>query len=118
MGRLTPASTSTRALPMMEMARFDGVPPNMSVRTMTPLPVSQEQTSSRISCPSLFHVVVGADAYGRHGFLWADDMLQRCQERSRQSVVADYDETYHGASPALGNALTFLAALERLQFKK
>src|SRR6185312_5952533 len=48
-GRLTPASTSIRACSMMEMARLDGVPPNMSVSTMTPSPVSQARARSRIS---------------------------------------------------------------------
>src|SRR5262249_48756028 len=49
MGRLTPASTSMRACSMIEMARFEGVPPNMSVSTMTPSPVSQARAFSRIS---------------------------------------------------------------------
>src|SRR5262249_60392599 len=35
-GRLTPARTSIRACSMIEMARFEGVAPNMSVRTITP----------------------------------------------------------------------------------
>ena len=48
-GRLTPASTSTRACSMIEMARLDGVPPNMSVSTITPSPVSQALALSRIS---------------------------------------------------------------------
>ena len=48
-GRLTPASTSTRACSMIEMPRFDGVPPNMSVSTTTPSPVSQTLALSRIS---------------------------------------------------------------------
>src|SRR5918993_1000061 len=48
-GRLTPASTSMRACSMIEMARLDGVPPNMSVRTITPSPVSQALALSRIS---------------------------------------------------------------------
>src|SRR6185312_2798550 len=48
-GRLTPASTSIRACSMMEIARLDGVPPNMSVSTITPSPVSQARARSRIS---------------------------------------------------------------------
>src|SRR5882672_12566829 len=48
-GRLTPASTSMRACSMIEMARFDGVPPNMSVRTITPSPLSHDRALSRIS---------------------------------------------------------------------
>src|SRR5262245_55000173 len=48
-GRLTPANTSMRAWSMIEMARLDGVPPNMSVSTMTPSPLSQAWTFSRIS---------------------------------------------------------------------
>src|SRR4029453_8082392 len=48
-GRLTPASTSMRACSMIEIARLDGVPPNMSVSTITPSPVSQALALSRIS---------------------------------------------------------------------
>src|SRR6185312_9825689 len=48
-GRFTPASTSMRAWSMIEMARLEGVPPNMSVRTITPSPVSQACACSRIS---------------------------------------------------------------------
>ena len=36
MGRLMPATTSTEPPFMQERARFEGVPPNMSVRTTTP----------------------------------------------------------------------------------
>src|SRR5499427_8375532 len=36
MGRLIPASTSTFGLLIHEIARFEGVPPNMSVRIATP----------------------------------------------------------------------------------
>src|SRR3954453_17409181 len=38
-GRLMPASTSTLGRPITEIARFDGVPPNMSVRIATPSPL-------------------------------------------------------------------------------
>src|SRR5215472_12926586 len=48
-GRFTPASTSMRACSMIEMARLLGVPPNMSVSTITPSPVSQARARSRIS---------------------------------------------------------------------
>src|SRR5476649_2214715 len=48
-GRLTPARTSMRACSMIEIARLEGVPPNMSVSTITPSPVSQARARSRIS---------------------------------------------------------------------
>src|SRR6185503_1171816 len=48
-GMLMPASTSTFGRPMQEMARFDGVPPNMSVRIATPWPVSTRLTASMMS---------------------------------------------------------------------
>src|SRR5205823_6380836 len=38
-GRLMPARTSTFGLLMTEIARFEGVPPNISVRIATPSPV-------------------------------------------------------------------------------
>jgi ABC-type glutathione transport system ATPase component len=45
-GRLMPARTSAPVSAITEMARFDGVPPNMSVRTMTPPPASTRRTAS------------------------------------------------------------------------
>src|SRR5476651_848475 len=48
MGRLMPAKTSTLGWLITEMARFDGVPPNMSVRMATPSPLSTRLTASRI----------------------------------------------------------------------
>src|SRR5690606_10614445 len=50
MGRFTPAITSTLGVPMSEIARFDGVPPNMSVSRMTPLPASTASTAWAMSC--------------------------------------------------------------------
>src|SRR3974390_2304573 len=47
-GRLMPASTSTLGWLMTEIARLDGVPPNMSVRMATPSPVSTRLTASRM----------------------------------------------------------------------
>src|SRR5215831_11351696 len=47
-GRLMPASTSTLGWLITEIARFDGVPPNMSVRMATPSPPSTRFTASRI----------------------------------------------------------------------
>src|SRR5574337_1950395 len=47
-GRLMPASTSTLGWLITEMARLEGVPPNMSVRMATPWPLSTRFTASRI----------------------------------------------------------------------
>src|SRR5215470_9574834 len=48
-GRLMPASTSTCGRLITEMARFEGVPPNMSVRMATPWPLSTRLTASMMS---------------------------------------------------------------------
>src|SRR3954468_11712523 len=48
-GRLMPASTSTFGRPITEIARFDGVPPNISVRIATPSPLSTRLTASMMS---------------------------------------------------------------------
>src|SRR3984957_19461056 len=48
-GRLMPASTSTFGRLMQEIARLDGVPPNMSVRTPTPSPLSTRLAASIMS---------------------------------------------------------------------
>src|SRR5262249_45571515 len=52
-GRLIPARTPTLGRLMTDMARLDGVPPNMSVRITTPSPVSTRFTASMISSPRL-----------------------------------------------------------------
>src|SRR6201987_4279766 len=49
MGRLTPAITSILARAMTEMARFEGVPPNMSVSSTAPSPLSTSAIERRIS---------------------------------------------------------------------
>src|SRR6185312_8640429 len=49
-GRLIPAITSILLLSMTEMARFDGVPPNISVSNTTPEPSSTSDTAVRMSC--------------------------------------------------------------------
>src|SRR5262245_45061707 len=48
-GRLIPARTSTLGRPITEMARLEGVPPNMSVRMATPSPLSTRLTASMMS---------------------------------------------------------------------
>src|SRR5579885_3418324 len=48
-GRLTPATTSTLPRSITEIARFDGVPPNMSVNSATPSPVSTWPIVRRMS---------------------------------------------------------------------
>src|SRR5204862_6184856 len=49
MGRLMPASTSTFGRLMQEIARLEGVPPNMSGRIATPSPLSTRLTASMMS---------------------------------------------------------------------
>ena len=47
--QVDPAITSTLALSMIEIAKLDGAPPNMSVRTITPRPASTACTPARMS---------------------------------------------------------------------
>src|SRR5258708_8067612 len=48
-GRLRPAITSALVCSITEMARFEGVPPNISVSRMTPAPVSTRPQAARMS---------------------------------------------------------------------
>ena len=48
-GRLIPAITSIRPGFISEIARFDGVPPNRSVSTITPLPASTTRIALAMS---------------------------------------------------------------------
>ena len=56
-GRLTPAITSIGTLTIIEIARFEGVPPNMSVRTTTPAP---SFTFSTLLSISLLHLSISS----------------------------------------------------------
>src|SRR5580704_7555965 len=49
MGKLMPARTSTFGRAITDIARFEGVPPNMSVRIATPSPLSTRLTASMMS---------------------------------------------------------------------
>ena len=104
-GRLTPASTSMRACSMIEMARLDGVPPNMSVNTITPSPVSQAGARQDLGAP-LLHVVVGADTDRQDALLRTDDMFQRGEEFARQVAVRHQYESDH--TPLLYSATASL----------
>ena len=61
-GRLTPAITSTPWRCIIEMARLDGVPPNMSVSRTTPSPVSHRVIQRLDLGAAVFDIVVRSDA--------------------------------------------------------
>ena len=65
---------------MIEMARFDGVPPNMSVSRTTPLPSSTPRDAIEDLRAALLHVVVRADADGGDVALRPDDVLQSADQ--------------------------------------
>ena len=79
--------TSTFSLFIRLMARFEGVPPNRSVRMMTPLPWSQRWMASAMSLRRILHVVVGVDANALDRLLGADDMLHGGDELGREPAV-------------------------------
>ena len=94
-GRLMPASTSTLGRPITEIARFDGVPPNMSVRMATPSPVSTRFDRLDDVLAALLDVVVGADGDGLDLALRPDDMLQRGAKLDGEPPVGDKNKTDH-----------------------
>ena len=72
-----PQITSMRPPSIAEIARFDGVPPNMSVSSTTPLPSWTRATALENVGAALLHVVFGADRDRLELRLRSDDMLQR-----------------------------------------
>ena len=94
-GRFMPAMTSTRPGSMTEMARLDGVPPNMSVSTTTPVPLSARSTASTMSLAALLHVVVGPDRHGLEIFLRPHHMLHGVAEFFGQLTVRHKHESDH-----------------------
>ena len=72
-----PASTSTLGWLITEIARFEGVPPNMSVRMATPFAAVDPLDRIEDVLAALLDVVVGADGDRLDLALGADHMLQR-----------------------------------------
>ena len=60
---------------MTEMARFEGVPPNMSGKKNHPFAGVHPATAFRNVAAPLLHVVVGTDADGHHPGLGSDHVL-------------------------------------------
>ena len=87
--------TSTLPVSITEMARFEGVPPNMSVRMITPAPssTSADRLEDVVAAP--LDVVVGADRDGLDLGLRADDMLERGAELHGKPAVGHEDKSDH-----------------------
>ena len=94
-GRLTPAMTSISRFCITEMARLDGVPPNMSVRMTTPSPVSARPTAADDVVAALFHVVVRTDGDGFALLLRTDDMFERGAKFFRQPAMCHKHHADH-----------------------
>src|SRR5262249_6666620 len=94
-GRLMPARTSTFGRPMTEMARLEGVPPNMSVRMATPSPVIQALDRRDDVLAALFDVIVRADGHCFDLLLRADHMLEGRAELGGKAPVRDEYEADH-----------------------
>ena len=99
MGRLTPARTSIRPRSMTEMARLE-VPPNMSVNTTTPSPLS---TMDRLDdlLAALGNVIVGADGNCLNLVLGADHVLQGGSQLVGQTPMRHEHDTNHQSNSVL-----------------
>ena len=88
---------------IIEIARLLGVPPNMSVSSTTPSPVSTSAMRLSISCAAALHVVVGADADGGDVALRADHMLHGRAQFVGEPAVGDQirDRSWVGCSGLL-----------------
>ena len=83
---------------MIEMARLDGVPPNMSVSSTTPVAVVDLADAAQDVLAALLHVVVGADADGGDVALRPHDMLERGDELRGEPAVRDENHADHAMS--------------------
>ena len=97
-GRLMPQITSIRPPSITEIARLEGVPPNMSVRITTPAAVLHARGSAEDVGAPLLHVVFGADRDGLELRLRTHDMLQRRPESRRELAVGHEDHSDHQIS--------------------
>ena len=94
-GRLMPASTSAPVSSITEIARLEGVPPNMSVSTITPLPASTRRMASissmrRASTSSSGPIEKGSSCSWR-----PDHMLQRGAKLPGKAAMGDNDDADH-----------------------
>ena len=96
-GRLTPVITSTRSASRNVSPRFDGVPPNMSVRISTPSGALHPRDRLLDLLARVVHVVVPADRHGGELRQVADDRLGRVHQLGRELAVRDDDDANHGA---------------------
>jgi hypothetical protein len=87
--------TSAWVSSITEMARFDGVPPNMSVSRMTPVAVIDGRGGVDDVAPTALHVVFGADADSRDPALGPHDVLHGRQEFGGQAPVGDDHQPDH-----------------------
>ncbi len=71
-----PATTSTEPPFIHDRARFDGVPPNMSVRTTTPSPVFTGTHRGHDVPTAQFHIVFRTDRDGFDLILWANHVFE------------------------------------------
>ena len=100
-GRLTPAITSTPWRSICEMARLLGVPPNMSVSSTTPSPVSTVLMQRWISVAAPLDVVIGADADRCHVPLGAHDVFHGRPQFLCEPAMSDQYKTDHGKMSGL-----------------
>ena len=91
---------------MTEIARFEGVPPNMSVSRTAPSPVSTSAIWRRMSWRRCFHVVVGTDAHRGDLGLRADDVLERGDKLRCEPPMGHQNHSDHG-SPLMGREPPF-----------
>ena len=75
------------------------MPPNMSVSTITPSPVSMRRMASTDLAAARVHVVVGSDGDRLELRLRPDDVLQRRAELERQPAMRDDDKADHRCEP-------------------
>ena len=79
-GRFTPVTTSTFPASRNVIARFDGVPPNMSVRISTPCALLDARDRLLDLVTRVVGVLVPADRDRRELRQVADDRLGRIQQ--------------------------------------
>ena len=96
-GRLTPVMTSTWSLSRNVMPRFDGVPPNMSVRSSTPASPRTRSIACAMSSLASIDIVVPANGDGGEVRQIADDHLRRVDQFGGELSMSDDHDADHGS---------------------
>ena len=93
---------------MQDIARLEGVPPNMSVRIATPSPLSTQFTASMMSASTQIEVILGSNRDRFNLLLRTHDMFEHRLELVGKAPIGS-----RSTRPIIGNSVSRDVDVER-----